>query len=102
MGGGGDSTTTTETKKEPIDVLKPYLQGALPHLGAWAMSETPQAWTGPRVENFNPTQNLGMDLTTMRALSGSPVGQMGGDVLMDTLNGRYTYQNPYQDAILAE
>lgn len=100
MGGGGGDTTTTETKWEPPKVIQPYLQGALPHLGAWAMSETPQAWTGPRVADFTPTENLGMDLTTMRALGGSPTVQQGGNVLLDTLSGMNVYQNPYQESIL--
>ena len=98
-GGGGSSsggTSTTITKNEPPEWIKPY-SIALMQRGA-AVSDRPyEAYGQQRLAGIDPYQQMSMDLTAARALSGSPLNQAASQNVLNTLNGQYMNSNPYLD-----
>src|SRR3990167_8712220 len=48
-----------------------------------------QYYSGDRIAPFSPEQQLGMGLTTQRAMSGSPLLNAGQQNATDTLTGNY-------------
>lgn len=58
---------------------------------------SPNFFPGNTVAQFAPQQQQAIDLTTQRALNGSPVNQANNSMLTNTLNGNYLdpNSNPY-------
>ncbi len=84
--GGGDTETTQ--KMEPWAGVQPFLTSYLKNAGRIA-SQPYEAFQGQRIAGLSPEQQMGMNMTTSRALNGSPVMQAMQGNLTDTLSGRY-------------
>jgi hypothetical protein len=102
MGGGdsggssGPSTTTTISKSEPPAFVQPWSE-TLMSRGA-ALSNTPYApYDGQKLASMNPYQEVGLQATAQRAMSGSPTMNAANDMLTRTMNGDYMRpdSNPY-------
>lgn len=97
MGSSGGSTQTTTSL--PPDYAQPYHQYAL--AGAQQVANTPyQAYPYAQIANFTPEQQTGMNLTTQRALQGSPVGNAAQAEAQKTLSGGYL--DPTQNTALQQ
>lgn len=57
----------------------------------------PQAFPGEQVAPFSPQTQAAMNLTTQRALQGSPINDAASGLLTNTLNGGMLNSNPYLD-----
>lgn len=90
--GGG----TTVTKTEPPDYVKPYAIGYLNQAGNVAnLPYTP--YTGARIADFTPAQQLGFGLNEQNAINSAPLADYSNRTLADTINGSYLTadSNPY-------
>lgn len=93
-GSSGGGTTTTKT--EPPDYVKPYSVDYLNQAAGVAnLPYTP--YSGARIADFTPEQNLGFGMTTANALGSYQGGQDANRTLDDTINGKYLTadSNPY-------
>lgn len=93
-GSSGGGTTTTRT--EPPDYVKPYATDYLTQAGNVAnLPYTP--YTGARIADFTPDQNLGFGMTQANAIGSFQAGQDANRTLADTINGKYLTadSNPY-------
>lgn len=95
----GPSTLTQNTKSEPPAQVQPYIQPYL-NTGIDIANRPYQAYPGQTVAGFTPTQNAAMDMTTGRALTGSPTLQAANTNATDTLSGNYLNNNPYIDQMV--
>ena len=94
---GGSTQTTTNT---PPDYAIPTHQSALGL--ANTIANTPYSpYPYAQIAGFTPEQQTGMDLTSQRALSGSPVGNAAQSEATKTLQGDYLNPNnsAYQNAL---
>ena len=83
MGGGGSQTSTQ--KSEPWSGQQPYLKDIYGE-GQNLYQQGPlEYYPGETVAPFSPQSQMGMDLMTQRALSGSPMEQPFGNYLQGTL-----------------
>lgn len=88
--GGGDapSTQTTVQKAEPWGPAQPFIKDYLGR--AQTQSNTPfNFYNGQTIAPFSPEQQLGMNMTTQRALAGSPTLDSANTSLTATLRGDY-------------
>lgn len=94
MSDSGGSTTTTRT--EPPDYVKPYAIGYL-NQAANVANLPYQAYTGARVADFTPAQQLGFGLNEQNAINSAPLADQSNRSLSDTINGNYLTadSNPY-------
>lgn len=93
--GSNDTQTVTQ---EPPAWLQPYIQGGVEAgLGLYNQGG-PQYYPNQTVTPFAPQTQQAFDLTTNRALMGSPVTQAAQDQVTSTLRGDYLNANPYLDA----
>jgi hypothetical protein len=97
MGSSGGGTTVQKT--EPPAYAIPYHQQLMQRAGN-VTSQPYQPYPGARIADFTPEQQAGMNLTTQRALQGSPVMQAAQGNLQDTLQGKYLDSNPYIDQMV--
>lgn len=100
MGGGkGGGQTTTVQKSDPWAKQQPFLEYAFPQAkGLYESGKlTPKAYDGQTVAGFAPETKLAQNLTTQRALSGSPITNTANDYLQKELQGNYLNSNPYLD-----
>lgn len=96
--GGGGSTTTVQ-KADPWSGIQPQLLQAagdtqkLYNQGLLKQNYYPDSTVTP----FAPQQQQAIDLTTQRAVNGSPVNQANSGMLTNTLNGNFLdpNSNPY-------
>lgn len=90
---GGDTTTT---KTEPPDYVKPYAQAYLSQATNVA-NQGYSPYTGARVADFTPDQNLGFGMTGQAAQDSFPLANQANRSLSDTINGNYLTadSNPY-------
>lgn len=85
---GGDSGGNTKTTNIPWGGVQPYLQDYFQR--ASDLSNNPyQPYTGQRISGFSPEQEQGLQMTTERALNGSPVMNAAQGNLQSTLEGDY-------------
>ena len=88
-GGGGETQqSSTVQKADPWSGVQPYLKDLLKR-GQSVTNQPYQYYSGDRIAPFSPEQQLGMDLTTQRAMSGSPLLNAGQQNATDTLTGNY-------------
>lgn len=95
-GGGGGGDTTTVQKADPWSGVQPYIKDYL-KTGQKVTSRPFEFYNGDTIAGFSPEQELGFNLTTQRALSGSPTLNAANQNITDTLNGNYLSpdSNPY-------
>lgn len=93
-GSSGGGTTTT--KNEPPDYVKPYAQAYLQQ-AANVANQGYSPYTGARVADFTPDQNLGFGMTNQVAQGSLPLADQSNRSLSDTINGKYLTadSNPY-------
>jgi len=98
MSGGGSapSTTTTISKSEPPEYVKPYSIEMMNRSAELANNPIAQ-YGGQRIAGMDSRQQLGLDMTTQRAIAGSPVMNSAKSNMQSTLNGDYldANSNPY-------
>lgn len=86
-GGGGDTQKST-TSSDPWSGLQPYLTDYLSK--GQALTNQPYNFNnGDQVAGFSPEQQLGFNLSTQRALAGSPTLNAANNNITNTLNGNY-------------
>lgn len=90
----GGSTVTSNTKAELPSEVKPYIQPYL-DTGIGLANRPYDPYKGQTVAGFSPEQEAGMQMTTGRALMGSPTLQAANQNATQTLNGGYMNNNPY-------
>jgi len=95
MGGGGEKQTSTQ-KSEPWSGVQPYLTDLLQR-GQSTTNNPFSFYNGDTVAGFSPEQEMGFNLGTQRALSGSPTLNAANRNITSTLNGDYLNpsSNPY-------
>ena len=93
--GGGKKQTSTQTSA-PWTGLQPYLTDYLKR-GQETTQRPYNFYNGDTVAGFAPEQELGFNLGTQRALSGSPTLNAANKNITGTLNGDYLSpnSNPY-------
>lgn len=95
MAGGGDSgggSTTTVQKSDPWEGQQSYLKQGFKKAEDLFMNQPgPQYYPGNTIVPFSPETNAALNLTTQRALSGSPLQSAANNQLTGTLNGDYLY-----------
>lgn len=98
-GGGGGSNTTTIQKADPWAGVQPYIKDYL-SVGQATTQRPYNFYNGDTVAGFSPEQELGFNLTTQRALAGSPTLNAANNSLTNTLNGSFLSpdSNPYLKA----
>jgi hypothetical protein len=92
--GGGDSggSTTTVQKSDPWEGQQSYLKEGFKKAEDLFMKQAaPAYYPGNTVVPFSPETNAALNLTTQRALSGSPLQSAANNQLTGTLNGDYLY-----------
>lgn len=87
-GGGGGKTMTNSTKVELPSWADANAQRGVGIATQLAQQDYPQ-YQGMRIAPFSPEQEMGLQQTTNRALSGSPVTQNANTLASDTLAGKY-------------
>jgi len=93
MCGGGGGGGTTISKTEPPDYVKPYSLKAMDRAGTLA-DKPYEAYGGQRVAGLTDQHQAGIDMTTQRAMSGSPVLQQAQNSAQGTLAGQYLGYSP--------
>lgn len=90
LGGGGSSggSTTTVQKADPWAGAQPYISDYL-KTGKQVSNRPFEFYNGDTIAGFSPEQELGFNLSTQRALSGSPTLNAANQNITDTLNGNY-------------
>src|SRR4029078_3770582 len=93
-GSSGGGTTTT--KNEPPDYVKPYSIGYL-NQAANVANLPYHPYTGARVADFSPAQQLGFGMNEQNAINSAPLAGQADRSLSDTINGNYLTadSNPY-------
>lgn len=96
MSSGGGGTTNTIQNSDPWSGQQWYLANGFNMANNLLGSPGPGYYQGNTVAPFNPTQQAAMDLTTQRALNGSPVMNAANQQLTNTENGSMLNSgNPY-------
>lgn len=95
-GGGGSGGGTSTTVQEIPAELKP-LASAYTSKAIDLSNKAYTPYSGQRYEDFNSLQNLGLDMTANRALSGSATNANAEANLNSIISGGAT--NPYLDAM---
>jgi hypothetical protein len=85
------SSTTTTSTTEPPAYLQPYLQDAAQQARGLYLSGGPQYYPGYQTVGFSPQTQQAFDMTTQRALAGSPGIAAAEQNNADTLQGKYLY-----------
>lgn len=95
MAGGGDSgggSTTTVQKADPWEGQQGYLkEGFKKAQDLYMKQDAPAYYPGNTVVPFSPETQAALNLTTQRALSGSPLQSAANSQLTGTLNGDYLH-----------
>lgn len=92
MGGGQSGSQTQTQKTEPWEGQQPYLkEGFKKAEDLYMKQDAPAYFPGNTVVPFSPETNAALNLTTQRALSGSPLQSAANTQLTGTLNGDYLY-----------
>jgi len=90
-GGGGGSQTTVQ-KADPWEGQQPYLKKGFEKAEELFLNKpAPQYYAGNTVVPFSPETETALNLTTQRALMGSPLQAAANNQLTGTLNGDYLY-----------
>jgi hypothetical protein len=98
MAKGGGTQTTTQTN-EPPAYLQPYLAQGAAEAQRLYSNPTEQFYPGSTVVPFSNETNQSLDMTTQRALAGSPVSGAANQNILETLQGNFLSQgNPYLQA----
>lgn len=99
LGGGGGGESTTTQKADPWSGVQPYIKDYL-QLGKQVTSNPYNFYNGDTVAGFSPEQEAGFNLSTQRALAGSPTLNAANQNITSTLNGDYLNpsSNPYLQA----
>jgi hypothetical protein len=87
-GGGGGKTMTQSTKVELPQWADANAQRGTQLGTQLAQQDYPQ-YQGMRIAPFSPEQEMGLQMTTNRALSGSPVTNNANTLAANTLGGQY-------------
>jgi hypothetical protein len=87
-GGGGGKTMTQSTKVELPQWADANAQKGVQIGTQLAQQDYPQ-YQGMRIAPFSPEQEMGLQMTTNRALSGSPVTNNANTLAANTLGGQY-------------
>ena len=88
-------TSQTQTA-DPWSVQQPFLERGFERAEDWYSNQQPQFFPGQTFTDLAPQQDLALQLTENRALTGSPIQGLGRQQYMDTLGGAYTAAgNPY-------
>jgi len=88
MSGGGDKSQTSTQKTEPWKGVQPYLTDLLSK-GQNVTNSPFNFYNGDTIAPFSPEQQMGMSMTTNRALAGSPTLNAANQNLTSTLNGNF-------------
>jgi hypothetical protein len=101
MSGGGaqpaGNTTTTQTQN-PWSGQQPYLTEAFQGANNLYQNYSPQYFPQSTVAPFNPTQKLGLDLSTAYGLNGNPAVNSGTAAITGINSGALLGSNPYLNA----
>lgn len=97
-GGGYPATQTTIQQADPWTGQQPYLTKGFAEAENRMLNYTPEFYPDSTVVPFSPETLQAMDLTTQRALAGSPINAAARDQLTSTLAGDYLYGGPGFDA----
>ena len=81
MGGGGNNTVQ---KADPWEGQQPYLRDIFAQGQNLFNQGTPEYYPGQTVADFSPQTQLGLDMMTHRALSGTPQQDAWGGHLLNT------------------
>lgn len=95
----GPSNVTQTTKAELPAEVKPYVQPYL-NQGVALANRPYEAYPGQTISGFAPEQEAAMQMTTGRALSGSPTLGAANQNATDTLSGNYLNSNPYIESMV--
>jgi hypothetical protein len=100
LGGGGGGQQTTVTKSDPWEGQQGYLKDifAKAQQSYSGGMLAPEYFGGQTVASQAPETLNAQNMTTQRAMEGSPVTSSAKGLLTDTLNGSYLNSNPYLDA----
>jgi hypothetical protein len=88
MGKDSDKSQTSTQTSAPWSGVQPYLTDLLKR-GKNVTNQPFNFYNGDTVAPFSPEQELGFNLTTQRALAGSPTLNAANQNLTSTLNGDY-------------
>lgn len=92
-GGGGGSTgpqsVTQTTISEPWGPQQPYLKQGFEAAQNLFMDSHPQIFPNSLTLPFSPEKQTALQLTTQRALNGSPLNQAANSQIYGTINGSY-------------
>lgn len=98
-GGGGGGTSTVTQKADPWSGIQPFLTQAANDTQSLYNQGLlrPQTYQGQTYADFSPESLQAMNMTSQRALNGSPINKANQGLLTDTLNGKYLdpATNPY-------
>jgi hypothetical protein len=101
MSGGGGGTNTVQ-KSDPWDRAQPYLATGMEQTANLANQQIPY-YQGTRVAPVDDRQIQSINMTTQRALNGSPVTAAAQQEAMNTVGGAYLSTdagaNPYTGTI---
>lgn len=86
-GQSGKQTVTTE----PPKWMRPYMQNIASEAGNLYQNFNPTFFPGQTYAGFTPEQEQAMQLTTQRAMAGSPVTRAANQQAADTLGGNFLY-----------
>jgi hypothetical protein len=87
-GGGGGKTMTQSTKVELPQWADANAQRGT-QIGTQLAQQPYPQYDGMRIAPFSPEQEMGLQMTTDRALSGSPVTNNANTLAANTLGGQY-------------
>lgn len=90
----GPGTVTQNTRAELPSEVKPYVQPYL-NQGVALANRPYEAYPGATIAGMSPEQEGAMQMTTGRALAGSPTLNAANQNATDTLSGNYLKSNPY-------
>jgi hypothetical protein len=95
------SSGTQIQKTEPWAAQQPYLtRGFEEAQKTFLDSPAPQLYPGQTVTPYSPERETGLQLSTLRALNGSPTQDAASNEAYNTLSGNYLYGNPGFNAAL--
>lgn len=89
-GGGGSQSTQTIQKSDPWESQQPYLLRGFQEAQKLFLDQAPpEMYPGTMTLPYSPETETALQLTTTRALTGSPISNAYKNQLTDTLGGSY-------------
>lgn len=96
MSGGSRGTTTTIQQSDPWSKQQPYLEEIFGEAQRLYRMPGPSYYPGQSIAGFSPETELALNARAARAMAGSPLQQVAGQQVLNTLGGHYlSAGNPY-------